>query len=29
VKTGVMYEAITFKGNEAWLADILQTLQFE
>ena len=25
----VMYEVITFRGDEAWLADILKTLQFE
>jgi hypothetical protein len=28
VKTGVMYEVITFKGDEAWLAHILKTWQF-
>jgi hypothetical protein len=29
VKTGVMYELITFKGDEAWLTDILKTWQFD
>ena len=29
VKLGVMYEVITFKGDEAWLVDILKTWQFQ
>ena len=29
VKTGVMYEIITMKGDEAWLTDILKTWQFD
>ena len=29
VKLGVMYELITFKGDEQWLIDILKTWQFE
>jgi hypothetical protein len=28
VKTGVMYEVITIKGDEAWLVKILKTWQF-
>jgi hypothetical protein len=28
VKTGVMYEVITIKGDEAWLVNILKTWQF-
>ena len=26
---GMMQEVITFKGDEAWLADILKTWQFD
>ena len=29
VKTGVMYEVITMKGDESWLVNILKTWQFE
>ena len=29
VKTGVMYEVIGMKGDEAWLANILKTWQFD
>ena len=29
VKTGVMYEVITMKGDKAWLIDILKTWQFD
>jgi hypothetical protein len=29
VKMGVMYEVLTFKSDEAWLAEILKTWQFD